>query len=218
MNEKDFFEIYWRYYLLLEKDFLTTKKYLEIDDYNKYAYSTEYSKQYQTICSEIDVFCKEFCKEIDSAFNGEKIQHYCKAITDNIINFSASKIFVKYWGKEICPWKDWSYKIQTDRNGNQRIRSKSNPKWWTLYNKVKHQRTTKLSSYNNIPFYKYANQENIVNSLGALYILEMACLELIKGKESKVCGEEWCYGYEKSALFFFADQEESTFYQKYTLM
>ena len=62
MIAKEFFEIYWRYYLLLEKDFLSTKRYLEIDEYNGKAYSTEYSKQYQEIGSEIDVFCKEFCK------------------------------------------------------------------------------------------------------------------------------------------------------------
>ena len=215
MTEKEFFEIYWRYYLLLEKDFLSTKRYLEIDEYNGKTYSTEYSKQYQAIGSEIDVFCKEFCKEIDSNFDGDKIQHYCKTITDKFTDFTATKIYVKDWGKEICPWNDWIYKVQTNKKGIQKV-SSNNPKWWTLYNKVKHQRTTKLTSYNNIPFYKYANQENIINALGALYILEMACLELIKEKETKLCGEKCCYEYEKSALFSTNSKEESTFYQKYT--
>ncbi len=215
MKVKEFFETYWRYYLLLEKDFLATKRYLEIDCYNKKAYSTEYSKQYQTICSEIDVFCKVFCEEIDIAFKGDKIQNYCKTITDNIANFSETKIFVKDWGKEICPWEDWSYRVLTNKNGVQKL-SSSNPKWWTLYNKVKHQRTTRLPSYNDIPFYKYANQENIINALGALYILEMSCLELIKENETKACGEECCYEYEKSALFSFNAQEENAFYQRYT--
>ena len=44
MTVKEFFKTYWRYYLLLEKDLLSTKRYLEIDEYNGKAYSTEYSK------------------------------------------------------------------------------------------------------------------------------------------------------------------------------
>lgn len=216
MIGKDFFETYWRYYLLLEKDLLSTKRYLEIDEYNGKAYSTEYSKQYQAIGSEIDVFCKELCKEIDNNFKESKIQHYCKIITDKLVDFTDTKIFVKGWCKEICPWKDWSYKVKVDINQNQKVLSSKNPKWWTLYNKVKHQRTTKLYSYNNIPFYKYANQENVINALGALYILEMACLEIIQKKETKACGEECCYEYEKSALFSLDTQAESAFYQRYT--
>lgn len=218
MIAKDFFEIYWQYYLLLEKDFLSTKRYIEIDEYNAKAYSTEYSKQYQTIGSEIDVFCKEFCKEIESIFNGDKIQHYCKTITDNLPGFTESKLFVEGWGKTICPWKGWSYKLQTDKNGAQKVLSDKNPLWWTFYNKVKHQRTTKLAKYKNVPFYKYANQENVINALGALYILEMTCLDLIKKKETKDCGEECCYEYEKSFFFSFTEQDKNTFYQRYTCL
>lgn len=217
MTVKEFFETYWRYYLLLEKDLLSTKRYLEIDEYNGKAYSTEYSKQYQAIGSEIDVFCKVFCKVIDNSFNGDKIQHHCKIITDNLVGFADTEIFVKGWCKKICPWEDWNYKVQTNKKGVQKL-SSNNPKWWTLYNKVKHQRTTKLSSYNNIHFYKYANQENVINALGALYILEMACLELIKEKETKACGEECYYEYEKSALFSLNAQEENAFYQRYICM
>lgn len=218
MTVKEFFETYWRYYLLLEKDLLSTKRYIEIDEYNGKAYSTEYSKQYQAIGSEIDVFCKEFCKVIDTSFNGDKIQHYCKIITDNLVDFADTKIFVKGWCKGICPWEDWSYKIQTDKKGVQKVLTNKNPLWWTLYNKVKHQRTTKLVKYKNIPFYKYANQENVINALGALYILEMACLKLIAEKETKACGEECCYEYEKSALFSLNAQEENAFFQRYTCM
>lgn len=32
MQVKDFFKTYWRYYLLLEKDFLDTKRYYEAFD------------------------------------------------------------------------------------------------------------------------------------------------------------------------------------------
>lgn len=203
MTGKEFFEVYWQFYLLLENDFLSTKRYLEIDDFNRTAYSTEYSKQYQTICSEIDVFCKELCKEINGSQTANKIQHYCKVITESIPNFTETKINVRYWEKAIYPWRNWSYKIQIDKNSEQKILSDKNPNWWTLYNKVKHQRTTKLKKYKSIPFYKYANQENIINSLGALYILEMKCLDLIMMKMSDTDDDECFYEYEKSKLFYF---------------
>lgn len=207
MTVKEFFDVYWQHYLLLEDDFLATKRYLEIDDFNKTAYSTEYSKQFQTICSEIDVFCKELCKEIDGSQSADKIQHYCKVITDSIPDFTETKINVLYWDKEIYPWRNWSYKISIDKNGILKINSNNNPKWWTLYNKVKHQRTTKKKSYKNIPFYKYANQENIINSLGALYILEMKCLGLILKKVPKEDDEECICEFEKSKLFYFDSQK-----------
>lgn len=216
MTEKEFFEIYWQFYLLLEKDFLSTKRYLEIDEFNRNAYSIEYSKQYQAICSEIDVFCKEFCKEIDSSFKGNNFSYYCKAITDNFTNFTETKIKVKYLDKEICPWENWNYRFRINKNGRQSIVS-NNPKWWTLYNYIKHQRTTKLKGYNDIPFYKYANQENVIYSLGALYILEMACVELIREKSSKGYNGDIYYEFEKSILFFFEANDDEQFYQKWII-
>ena len=89
--------------------------------------------------------------------------------------------------------------------------------WWTLYNYIKHQRTTKLKGYNDIPFYKYANQENVIYSLGALYILEMACVELIREKSSKGYNGDIYYEFEKSILFFFEANDDEQFYQKWII-
>ena len=62
ISRDEFLRRYWDYYLLLEKDFLDTERYLSIDAVNFNAFSNEYIKQYQTICSEIDVIAKSFCK------------------------------------------------------------------------------------------------------------------------------------------------------------
>ena len=185
MKIADFLKSYWSHYVLLEKDFLETQRYLEIDEFNAKAYSNEYLKQYQSICSEIDVFCKEFCKILDSTSTAENIHHYCKYIIDSYNDFADKKIYVRAWQKDIQPWLNWNYKINTNKNGVSKV-SSTPPKWWTIYNKVKHQRTTAMSSYGNIPFYKHANQENIVNALGALFILETTCFSLLSQQAGKM--------------------------------
>lgn len=68
MNRDDFCRLYWSYYLVLEKDFLDTERYISFDlgdnylydshtihDYgNSGAFSNEFVKQYQAICSEVE--------------------------------------------------------------------------------------------------------------------------------------------------------------------
>ena len=216
METTEFIDIYWSHYLLLEKDFLSTKRYLEIDDLNGKAYSNEYLKQYQSICSEIDVLCKEFCKILNANSKADNIHKYCKEIIDYQTNFSTKKIYVANWQKTIQPWLNWNYKISVDKNGVSRI-SSTPPKWWTVYNKVKHQRTTAMPSYGNIPFYKLANQENIVSALGALFILEATCFICLVDKEIKYPNEAISYEKERSSLFFIDENEaESKKYIRYT--
>ena len=64
-----------------------------------------------------------------------------------------------------CPWKSWM--------------SAKKPMWWTLYNKVKHERLTiytDIEEYRNKKYYQTANLENVLNSLAALFILEFYCI------------------------------------------
>ncbi len=81
MNREEFCSKLWSYYLMLEKDFLETERYVNFDlgknnlynntnpinigDYgNSLAYSNEYVKQYLSICSEIDAVMKTICVEL----------------------------------------------------------------------------------------------------------------------------------------------------------
>lgn len=50
---EDFVNQYWDYYLALEEEFIHTRNYLTVDKDNFKAFSTEYSKLLQTVCSEI---------------------------------------------------------------------------------------------------------------------------------------------------------------------
>lgn len=167
----EFIQRYWKYYLILEKNFLNAEPYLTIDELNFHAFSNEYLKQYQIICSEIDVIAKSYCRELDPTFRGKAINTYCKCVTDSISDFESRKIKLKDSHIEIVPWKDWTYTIETQTNGNVKIIS-NNPDWWKIYNKIKHTRTT-INSETGLPYYKLANQRNVLYSLAALFQLEL---------------------------------------------
>ncbi len=179
MNTRDeFLQRYWNYYLLLEKDFLETEQYLAIDELNFSAFSNEYIKQYQTICSEIDVIAKSFCKELYSRFNGSTINAYCRCIVDNNADYPNRIIKVHNKDFNLSPWKDWTYSVELQSNGNQKIVA-NNPDWWQKYNRIKHTRTT-INNETGLPYYKLANQKNVLNALAALFQLEMYYYRLLR--------------------------------------
>lgn len=162
---------YWKYYLMLEDNFLNTEQYLAVDEINYSAFSNEYIKQYQTICSEIDVIAKSFCKELDNSFRGNTINAYCKCLTDNNPDFSNRKVKLKDSSIELFPWKDWTYTTEIQANRPAKIVS-NNPEWWQKYNKIKHNRTT-TNNETGLPYYKLANQKNVLHSLAALFQIEL---------------------------------------------
>lgn len=195
MIDKDaFLNKYWNYYLVLENDLISTKRYIEIDSINCKAFSIEYLKQYQIICSEIDVVLKEYCKEINPKFKGNNITQYCKCINNNdksVINDEV--IFNK--NTILIPWKNWvANEITAKNNKTQTITN--NPFWWTTYNKIKHYRTA-INKNTNLPYYKYANQENIYNALAGLFVIEMEYYKLLISKD----GENDYYPPVESTIF-----------------
>ena len=163
MTRDEFCKCHWDYYMVLEKDFLETERYLTIDlgDNNLYdgntptdlgnsrAYSVEFIKQYQAICSEVDVIMKSICNELGNV-NDEKMPQYTATILASSAwqNIANQKVKVK--DIELQPFKNWSsnpYKA---------------PDWWPLYNGVKHERLTNL---------RQANLKNVINALAGLYVL-----------------------------------------------
>ena len=167
----EFTQRYRKYYLMLESNFLDTEQYLAIDEHNFQAFSNEYIKQYQIICSEIDVIAKSYCIELDRSFSGNKINDYCKCITDNNEDFINRKVKVRDRDIEVFPWKDWTYTTEIRDNRDTWTKS-NNPDWWKKYNRIKHNRTT-INDETGLPYYKLANQSNVLNSLAALFQLEL---------------------------------------------
>ena len=58
------------------KEFVSTLHYLSLDRENEEAFSQAYIKLLLELGSEIDVVFKQYCKNIDPSFRGEKITDY----------------------------------------------------------------------------------------------------------------------------------------------
>lgn len=177
INTIEFIHDYWKYFLGLEEQLLETKRYVEFARENRKAYSLEYLKLYQSVCSEIDVLGKELAGAVSQEFcadRGTNIKQWGYALMQVYPELKDELvIFDECMDQQ--PFKDWEYEknISTDINGKQRvILRKKNEKalrWWKEYNEVKHRRVGLIEGTKN---YKLANQENLILAFSGLYILE----------------------------------------------
>lgn len=173
-NIREFKKSFWSYYLELERQFIETKRYVEFSSDNDKAYSVEYLKLYQAICSEIDVVGKEIASDVVPGFKvdsntnikkwGFNLQKVFGAIKDSEVEFD--ELYV------VKPFENWEYEEYAKKNGARDLRivgQKTTIVWWRNYNDVKHQRIGLVSGKKN---FQLANQKNVVLSLAALFLLE----------------------------------------------
>lgn len=151
------YQEYFNYYLELERDFFATESYITIDRDNYMAFSMQYNRIFQSICSEIDCLFKELCGQVDASIKVKNIENYRKVVQANFKYFNTETVFFNKSRIQLQPWKDW--------NENEA------PVWWTKYNKIKHRRMD-IDGETQKQYYKFANLENILNALAALYIVE----------------------------------------------
>lgn len=178
-----FIKSYWNYFLELEDQLLETKRYIEFSVKNKKAFSIEYLKLYQAVCSEIDVVGKEIAVSITPKFDckhsnikkwGFEVQKQYGFIKDKKVSF--------YNEMEFQPFKDWVYekRTSTDKNGKRNTTlavvddKKSIIPWWSSYNQVKHQRVGLIIGTNN---FQLANQNNLLFAFSALFLMESLYIE-----------------------------------------
>lgn len=159
-NRKEFICNYWKYYCILEEDFVELIKYVDLRESNYNTTSNVIIKQLQSICAEFEIICKEI-SNIDMDDKRANIREYYNGIIENTmemlselkinkiqdlhINIRQSKNMV------IFPFKDWNEE------------NPWNLFWWKNYNNIKHSRTI---------HYESGNFESVLNALGALYFLE----------------------------------------------
>lgn len=174
-NTKNFIWQYWRFFETLENDFLATERFVSLDEDNYDTFSVEYNRLYQSIGSEIDVIAKLLCNLLGD-HKADKIYDYYKTITSYCGMFTDEQVCINR-SVTIKPWDKWIIK---NMNGKEKL---FNPEWWSLYNKVKHNRQTvctdNKSKWYDKPYYKCATQYNVLSALAGLYILEFYCLLLI---------------------------------------
>lgn len=190
MMIEQFLKSYWGYFLELEEQLKNTKRYVEFSRANRKAYSVEYLKLYQAVCSEIDVVGKEIACYITPNFKtkdanvkkwGFEVQKQFSFIKDIKIRFDNELDF--------SPFLNWIYeqRISTDKNGKKRtnlaiVEDKKAIQWWHTYNDIKHQRVGLITGTNN---YTEANQGNLLEAFSALFLLETVFIAFLEKKEGK---------------------------------
>jgi hypothetical protein len=151
MNRNEFLINYWKYYNALEDDFIRVIRYIEILEINYQTCSDEIIKQLQAVGSEFDNICKAIC-----GFNlkdEKNIYDYANYIFGKISDITSIEISIKNTkGIKVKPFEGWN-KLKAGKLF-----------WWKAYNKVKH---------NRIDNYKLGNLRNLLNALGALYLMEL---------------------------------------------
>lgn len=105
MDRDKFCCLHWSYYLVLEKDFLDVERYISFDfgdnylydsdhtvaDYaNSTTFSNEFVKQYQAICSEVDVILKTICKELGNT-SADSMPDYTNLVLNQWSNLPNKK-------------------------------------------------------------------------------------------------------------------------------
>lgn len=199
ININSFIRSYWNYFLELEEQLYNTRRYVDFDKSNFKAHSLEYLQLIQAVCGEIDVIAKIIAEYTDNSFasldnkNIQKWGYYIQQAFPDIENTRV--VFNKTY--TLTPWKKFWYTKYRDNKGHVRFKlaeKKETPKWWLAYIKIKHERT---STYNdNQTNYNRANLENLIDSMAALYYLEMMFLGLLKADNNDT-GD-----IEKSKLFY----------------
>lgn len=157
MDVLEFRNLYWNYYIQLENDFFSYSPYCEIDPCNDNAFSVKYLQLLLSICGEIDSICKTFCEVLDNDFDPDTagIDNYISILRKEYPTFATEKVkIVGYKYREVQPLKSIAHGYA--------------PNWWQDYNAIKHHRDQERNGKAN---YKYANQKNVIEALGALYVL-----------------------------------------------
>lgn len=153
MESKEFNILYWKHYLIIEEDFIKTHRYVELDRDNFTTFSVEYTKLLQSIGSEFDVVSKEICK-FYGYYNKSRIFEYAPVIIQSFTDLCSQKLMVKSNNSIVIePLKDWTIQPYY-----------KSPKWWTSYNKIKHDRVNNFA---------LANLENVIFGLASLFLTEM---------------------------------------------
>ena len=188
-----FVKSYWNYFLELEEQLLNTQKYLAFDVYNKKAYSIEYLKLMQAVCSEIDVVAKAIASDFDRSFKADnaKISNWGFVLLRRLPAILTDEV-VFHEDQHVQPWRKWMYEEYHDSKGAKRYRltgGSKTPSWWLDYNSIKHSRTS-IDENGEVNYVK-ANQENIILCFAALFVLETDYIfTLLRGDEPKCDIEE----------------------------
>jgi hypothetical protein len=150
--------IYWEYYLSIEADIKRLKRYIEFDKKNLKCFSLNNASLLMTSTQEADVILKEIIKiESKRSLDSERKyrDYFLSSGLKKHVRLLNIKTKINHSDLEFTPFENWLYN--------------KTPIWWTANNKIKHKRTEKFD---------LANLENVLNSISALFILNVYYIEM----------------------------------------
>ncbi len=212
--ERIFYHQYWKHYIALEQKFLQTENFVMIEKDNFATFSTEYEFLLQAICSEINVASQRLARELDSNSKCKNIDDFIKLTNKHKESLIFELVVLELYDLILSPWKD----VEINNDG----KITNYPKWWVANNQLKHNRITRKvinGKGSTIKNFKNANLENVLNSLAALYTLEMRCINKIEKRFSKIFEKEnleyESLVYPEKSIFSISLQPEESFFSNY---
>lgn len=170
------FDLFWHPYIRLEKSFLKTMNFVELDKKNFKAFSNAYQDIIIRSGSEIDISMRYYCKQLDTAYkmSNQTMENYKTTIMQKNREFASAKVKTLVNDILLDNWASW-------RNKKEEV------SWWKVYNKIKHDRTGKgkINSKVEKPFFEYANQEYALRLLGVYYQTLIYMYRFLAEKENK---------------------------------
>ena len=185
MNRSEWNSKYWKYYKVLENKLISTIPYVEISKKNLLTFSNEYAALIQTTGAEIDNFFKVFCNF--NLTDKKNISDYADYILKSYPNIRNEIVRIPDRKIELKPFEEWDISAPA-----------KSLSWWFNFDTIKHNRADNIEK---------ANQINLLNSLAALFLLEMKYCQMIAEKDSEGKLIEPDIPDEQSKLFEMKDWE-----------
>ena len=142
-------EPHWNYLLAIEHDLDELSRYVEFDGKNFNCFSIEIARILLASGAEVAVVCKQLCRKIDPESKAYKINQFREEIKPIFPSIPQFEVLLPRFGLRLCPWDEWK-------------KARGVPKWWTAYNKIKHDRDSE---------YELANLQNALNAVAALFVM-----------------------------------------------
>jgi hypothetical protein len=103
MIEQETSNVYWNYFLALEKDLTKISRYIEIHSDNFSAFSIELAHLLLASASEVDVIMKQLCNLIYPEGNYGNINDYRECIRENLPEIVQEMAFIPRFSISLNP-------------------------------------------------------------------------------------------------------------------
>lgn len=112
---------------------------------------------------------------------------------------------------ELQPWKNFRIEKVTNSTGRVNYRPVKGyevPKWWSEYNKVKHNSIVATGSVINSTNYPKDNFGNVSNAFAALYILEKSFMDMVGTYDDLSCFMDFSNLFVRRKRYTYAQMDE----------